>query len=391
MRGAAFEPYGKTLGGALTKAGVASEVWSCGLCGFTAHEMVAEINDRETHADAVWQVGTGLAWLLDNTDPLPDLVLIMAGTNDLRKGIDAHRTLLAVKELHLACHARGVATIALAAPLPQRGRQQKFSKLLRSWCAQQPSVQAFFDPEEILQRGRGSRYWEADTLHFTAHGSKQLATKLAGAIAPMLLASIPAYEVPTTPTIRAKPEPDWSQSFPYGITMEACARGRASPTPTKKRNSRSSPTPTEQRNARSSPTPAEQRNSFLSPATQSRRPSISLSGCQRDQQRMDAALLSPTNRALNPACALAAVLSPVGAFSPVASRRPSQPRRLFAPHAGLASPPPTTRLQHSRRMSAQQVRDSSKVQMAIPRPTSCFAIPRAAFASPQQRLAVVVR
>jgi len=191
MRGARFEPYGKTLGSALTKAGVPSEVWSCGLCAFTAVDMVAEINSEQTRPDAAMQVGQGLARLLDSTDPLPDLVLIMAGTNDLRKGADVHTTFRAVKELHAACHARRVPTIALAAPLPQRVRQQKFSKLLASWCKMQPWVMGFFDPEEMMPRSRHGRFWESDTLHFTAVGSKQLGGKLAAALASVLLGPIP--------------------------------------------------------------------------------------------------------------------------------------------------------------------------------------------------------
>mmetsp|Transcript_19016 Transcript_19016/g.34362 ORF Transcript_19016/g.34362 Transcript_19016/m.34362 type:complete len:358 (-) Transcript_19016:43-1116(-) len=191
MGGARFEPYGKTLGSALTKAGVPSEVWSCGLCAFTALDMVAEINSEQTRPDAAMQVGQGLARLLDTTDPLPDLVLIMAGTNDLRKGADVQTTCRAVRELHAACHARGVPTIALAAPLPQRAKQQKFSKLLSNWCKTQPWVMGFFDPEEMMPRSRRGRFWEPDTLHFTAVGSKHLGSKLAAALASVLLGPVP--------------------------------------------------------------------------------------------------------------------------------------------------------------------------------------------------------
>jgi len=77
--GRRFEPYGQFLSSAMRSAGVECEVMICGLSGLTAKEMLDKLNSSAVE-DIIGKTGRGLARFLD--EDRPDLVVLMAGTND---------------------------------------------------------------------------------------------------------------------------------------------------------------------------------------------------------------------------------------------------------------------------------------------------------------------
>jgi len=184
--GAHFEPYGQSLADALQQLGMPCEVSYCGLSGFRATELEACANASTTQPDTAGRVGKGLAYILDS-QARPDVVLIMAGTNDMAMGKDVGKALRSVRSLHQLCHARGVATVALAPPFHDARKKQLFAKLLSSWCRFQADVLRFIDPEELVPRTAGSLFWDADALHLTKAGYQSLGQSVAQLLHSQLL------------------------------------------------------------------------------------------------------------------------------------------------------------------------------------------------------------
>ena len=59
--------------------------------------------------------GQGLGSILEERGPF-DLVLIMAGTNDLAMGVAPGMVVHSIQALHAECQMRGVRTVALGVP-----------------------------------------------------------------------------------------------------------------------------------------------------------------------------------------------------------------------------------------------------------------------------------
>ena len=57
------------------------DIWVCGLSGLTAEELVDGMDDEDIR-DSTGRIGRGLQLVLAERGPF-DLVLLMAGTNDL--------------------------------------------------------------------------------------------------------------------------------------------------------------------------------------------------------------------------------------------------------------------------------------------------------------------
>ena len=105
--GAQFEPYGRTLVKELDTSGVPCEIVVSGHSGKTAEEMVAALDS--SIRDVVGFEGRGLTRILDE-DVASDLVIIMAGTNDMGMGAAPDTIVKHIAQLHAACHSRGVPT-----------------------------------------------------------------------------------------------------------------------------------------------------------------------------------------------------------------------------------------------------------------------------------------
>lgn len=180
--GVHFEPYGRTLANELGVMGFQCEVVVSGHSGKTAEEMVAALNT--CLVDAVDLEGKGLARILDE-DALPDLAIIMAGTNDLGKGLTIGAIAQNIAYLHAACHRRGVATIALVPPpapcMPPKREsdRMRLRTLMEEWAAGELGVEAVVDPGLWVPLNGGPGVWDSDGLHLCPSGSASLGQRLA--------------------------------------------------------------------------------------------------------------------------------------------------------------------------------------------------------------------
>eukprot|EP00928_Gymnodinium_smaydae_P082404 TRINITY_DN65746_c0_g1_i1.p1 TRINITY_DN65746_c0_g1~~TRINITY_DN65746_c0_g1_i1.p1 ORF type:complete len:495 (-),score=65.56 TRINITY_DN65746_c0_g1_i1:203-1651(-) len=193
-----FEPYGSVFCEALAPA-IDAEVFVCGLSGLEAADMAMTLTRRKIE-DCVGRVGSGLRRILVEEGPF-DLVLIMAGTNDLGDPKQpAAPIATTVKALHTACHCEGVRTVVLSVPpsdglLSDRSYQKRWSRvnsLLKTWAlgeGVQEGVALYVDTATIVPFETG-RFWEDDGLHLSPSGSAHLGSSLARLLVP-LLAEIP--------------------------------------------------------------------------------------------------------------------------------------------------------------------------------------------------------
>jgi lysophospholipase L1-like esterase len=182
-KGKHFEPYGPFLARALQAAGIECEVIVCGLSGLTAQDMLRHLKSSSVE-DITGQIGRGLAHFLEDEEH-QDLVVLMAGTNDLAVDKPEARSVFErVRQLHEACHARGVPTVALtpAAPLPARHRAARLElgRLLAEWRRSTPGVVALADCEELVPRTsqRGRELWDPDDIHMNPEGSRTFGHRL---------------------------------------------------------------------------------------------------------------------------------------------------------------------------------------------------------------------
>ena len=205
-----FVPFGEELAKSLTADfGLSNlEMVICGLCAASAHEMLQVVDEPFVLDSLQSRWGAGLAHLAKDAD----VVLIMAGTNDLSFS-DGKEIFEAVRGLHTACHSLGVPTVALGIPdsggrclkrwsasFPAKRREA--NSLLASWTKRQkceepidelhPSPSgplAFINTVATMPFGPKSQsesYWESDGLHFTATGSKELGFRLAQLLGPLM-------------------------------------------------------------------------------------------------------------------------------------------------------------------------------------------------------------
>jgi len=195
--GQRYEPYGRMLGEKLATAigGAACVVSVCGHSGHTAAEMVANL-DASGVLDVGGVSGKGLGRILDDEAQLPrDLVLIMAGTNDLGKNRSPQAIFGDICRLHAACHSRNVQTVALVppeAPCAPRGSvfeeaRQRLRRLLTDWAGSTQGVSAAVDASELMRAVLGAPVWDPDGLHFSPKGSQLVGQRLASIVAPLIL------------------------------------------------------------------------------------------------------------------------------------------------------------------------------------------------------------
>jgi len=178
-----FKPYGATLKDCLQSLGIACRVSICGLSGHTAKRMVDEL-DEETVIDACDLGGTGLHHILREDGP-HDLVLLMAGTNDIGRGYATQQILGHLGGLHAACHRHAVPTVALAPPSPVEEPTRNMRRAMAHWVQTKPEIFAFIDPEELVPR-TARELWDRDSLHLSPVGSQMLGNRLVSRILPVL-------------------------------------------------------------------------------------------------------------------------------------------------------------------------------------------------------------
>lgn len=194
LQGRQYEPYGRSLAEALGAALGGCEVSVCGHSGHTAEQMVANANKLAIE-DVGGLLGKGICRSLDEAVHRPDLVIIMAGTNDIGRNADPQRVLEDLAKLHSFCHSRGVPTVAVApppAPKAPKGSAFEASRvrlqsLLANWVHITSAAAAFVNPAELIPSVAGGPCWDPDGLHLSPAGSKLLGQRLATALAPVLL------------------------------------------------------------------------------------------------------------------------------------------------------------------------------------------------------------
>jgi lysophospholipase L1-like esterase len=190
--GSRFQPYAQALSEALAAAGGPCEVVACGLCGLTANDMKEGMNLEVLHP-TVGPLGKGLVHLLEKEGPF-DLVIIMAGTNDIGswKNVDEAQT--HVENLHEACHKYGISTVNLAPPAAvsiggMRAARQRLADLMDTLASKEfLNVVLNVDVEELLPRNVAA-FWEPDEIHLSSQGSNELGRLLAPMLAPHLTKS----------------------------------------------------------------------------------------------------------------------------------------------------------------------------------------------------------
>lgn len=191
--GKSYSPYGRDLADGLAAGtGVggskAALVSVCGLSGATTEEMVANL-DSEAVRDVGGNVGRGLRRILKDMEragKLPDLVLIMTGTNDLGAYRAPQSILEDIRKLHATCHARRIRTVVLAPPPAPRALAGAFedgrrhlSALLAAWAGATPGVVGAWEAGELVTSVGADTPWDPDGLHFSQAGSKLLGRRLA--------------------------------------------------------------------------------------------------------------------------------------------------------------------------------------------------------------------
>lgn len=198
-KGRQYEPYGRSLAEALSEVLGSCEVSVCGHSGHTAAEMVANL-DRLAVEDVGGLLGKGLRRSLDEAVHRPDLVIIMAGTNDLGQNAGPQRIIEDLAQLHGVCHSRGVPTVAVSPPPAPRAaenssfevRRKSLQDLLINWVHSSPGAAAFVNPSELVPAVLGGSAWDPDGLHLSPAGSRLLGQRLAEVLTPMLLSQCKA-------------------------------------------------------------------------------------------------------------------------------------------------------------------------------------------------------
>merc|ERR1740139_848793 len=128
-----------------------------------------------------------------------DLVLLMAGTNDLGAGRTPDQIVENLQCLHAVCHSYGVPTVALAPP-PAPGRGPRWEAMrapiveaLNCLPMEMPGVLACVDPG-MLVSASWAPYWDQDGLHFAESGSCALGKELANLARRHFLPHLPNFQ-----------------------------------------------------------------------------------------------------------------------------------------------------------------------------------------------------
>merc|ERR1712137_312572 len=181
-------PYGEELGKALRELEIRAAVWVCGHPGRTARWMVGHLDAPEGEDEP-----PGLRQLINSHGPF-DLVMIMAGTNDLGYATKPQRIFSKLALLHSACHELCVPTLALTIP-PSRwslsGKEghdawKAVNQLLTKWSRNDEApamLRGCVEIDRILPYDDESGCWHEDGLHCTPKGYTTLGRNLAGHVA----------------------------------------------------------------------------------------------------------------------------------------------------------------------------------------------------------------
>ena len=137
----------------------------------------------------------GLPALLDNIHASAgtlDLMIILAGSNDLAYETDSQAILNSITDMHDIALSKGSKTIALGIPPSGWQVQSNSARVLansvnsqlESWAKENESI--FFAPFPIQEFDRSSGFWSPDGLHFSPDGYKKIGESLVPIVADIL-------------------------------------------------------------------------------------------------------------------------------------------------------------------------------------------------------------
>lgn len=139
----------------------------------------------------------GLGAILDDiqskTGTNVDLVVILAGTNDLAYETNPDTIFNSIKAIHEIAHNRNIHTLALGVPDSAWQRQSvetakvasEVNMKLQEWSGA-ISVPSDFEPFPIQTFDPSSGYWAPDGLHFSPQGYQYLGERVAPKVTTML-------------------------------------------------------------------------------------------------------------------------------------------------------------------------------------------------------------
>lgn len=182
--GTQCKPYAASLSDALEQADIRCKVSVGGLSGHTARQMVTAIDSSNVKDKRGRLIGRGLGRILDEDGPF-DLVIIMAGTNDLMLLSRSEDIVKDIRSLHSAAHKRAVPTVALAPPSPQHEVQAEVAKLLADWVQTAQPVLTYTNAEDFVPRSVPG-FWEPDNVHLSPAGSTTLGQRLMVHLLPVI-------------------------------------------------------------------------------------------------------------------------------------------------------------------------------------------------------------
>mmetsp|Transcript_15722 Transcript_15722/g.23818 ORF Transcript_15722/g.23818 Transcript_15722/m.23818 type:complete len:246 (+) Transcript_15722:106-843(+) len=148
------------------------KVHNLGLPGFTANQMINDIDGEH-----------GLRKTLKTGDSI-DVVIIMAGTNDLMYTVEVNTVIDSITSLHRVCHDEGVRyTVAIGIPPSVHqssnpeisNRAQTINDALSHYCASDPNTLFVPFPFEFQLE---SDLWANDGIHFSPKGYQVLGESL---------------------------------------------------------------------------------------------------------------------------------------------------------------------------------------------------------------------
>ena len=125
-----------------------------------------------------------------------DLVIILAGTNDLGFNRDSDEIFHSIRKLHEISHDRGVKTLALGIP-PSAWQSQSKSAMdcadavnsrIQAWANSSDDLLSLvtFDHFPIKKFDAQSGYWSGDGLHFSPEGYRHIGESLGSIVAHIL-------------------------------------------------------------------------------------------------------------------------------------------------------------------------------------------------------------
>lgn len=192
----ALFPYGQHLSEALGERSAAAastaDVRWRGFPGWTASTLLTDAGLRGFLDRAAAENGGD-----DGAQPPPlDLVVVLAGTNDLAYATESGEIFESIRGIHEVARARGCPTIALGIPPsdwqsrsePARSLAGDVNRRLESWAATTTTTKpkTTFVPFPIRDFDRSSGFWSPDGLHFSPRGYRAIGRSLAPIVGDLL-------------------------------------------------------------------------------------------------------------------------------------------------------------------------------------------------------------